>query len=359
MAIILINQKPKKYSAGLWYVFTSLALICTAAIAAPADAQIVEAAGSRALGMGGAFVAVASDSSATWWNPAGIAAGPFVDLALARSVTERPETLPAARDRTSWFALATPPAAFSYYRLRITDIQPFDPIGGETPDRENRRAGVPVRSLSASQLGVTIVRTLSTGVHAGTTLKYVRGTLRHGREDSLAPPSDLLGLGDDYEGGDAQGRLDLDVGLIAVAGSIRLGAVVKNVREPEFDAPGLTPDAAPNRMILPRQVRVGVAFDPEDATGVPLTVALDADVRTYATPSGERRVVALGVEHWLLTRRVGIRAGGRVNTRGDDELTATAGLTVALRGGAYLDGHVVRGRKIDERGWGLATRISF
>jgi hypothetical protein len=357
MAIILINQK--KYSADIWHGFTSLALICAAATATPARAQIVETAGSRALGMGGAFVAVASDSSATWWNPAGIAAGPFVDMALARSLTERPEDLPAARDRTSWFALATPPAAFSYYRLRITDIQPFDPTGGNVPDRENRRAGVPVRSLSASQLGVTIVRTLVPGVHAGTTLKYVRGTLRHGREDSLAPPSDLLELGDEYEGGDAQGLLDLDVGVIAVAGSVRLGAVVKNLREPEFEAPGLTPDAPPTRMVLPRQIRLGVAFDPENATGVPLTVALDADVRTYATSSGERRMVALGVEHWLLMKRLGIRAGGRVNTRGEHEMSATAGLTVALRGGLYLDGHAVRGRAIDEKGWGLATRISF
>ena len=85
--------------------------------------------------------------------------------------------------------------------------------------------------MSASQVGVTLVRTLSPGVHAGTTLKYVRGTLRHGREDSLAPPSDLLALGDDYEDGDAQGRLDLDVGLMAVAGPIRVGGVVKNLRE--------------------------------------------------------------------------------------------------------------------------------
>jgi hypothetical protein len=208
-------------------------------------------------------------------------------------------------------------------------------------------------------LGVTFVRTLSPGVHAGTTLKYVRGTLRHGREDSLAPPADLLALGDDYDGGDAQGRLDLDVGLLAVAGPIRLGAVVKNVREPEFDAPGLTPDAAPNRMTLPRQIRIGVAFDPENATGVPLTVALDLDVRRYATPSGERRMVALGVEHWFLTKRLGVRAGGRMNTRGEQELSATAGLTVALRGGLYLDGHALRGRKIDEKGWGLATRVSF
>ena len=149
----------------------------------------------------------------------------------------------------------------------------------------------------------------------GTTLKYVRGTLRHGREDSLAPPSELLGLGDEYEHGDAQNRFDLDVGLLAVAGPVRLGAVVKNVREPEFDAPGLTPDAESNRMVLPRQIRVGVAFDPENATGVPLTVALDADVRSYSTPSGERRMVALGVEHWFLTRRLGVRAGGRSDRR--------------------------------------------
>ena len=36
----------------------------------PASAQIVESVGHRALGMGGAFVAVADDSTATWWNPA-------------------------------------------------------------------------------------------------------------------------------------------------------------------------------------------------------------------------------------------------------------------------------------------------
>jgi hypothetical protein len=144
-----------------------------------------------------------------------------------------------------------------------------------------------------------------------------------------------------------------------VTGPLRLGAVVKNVREPGFDAPGLTPDAPSTRMTLPRQIRVGAAFDPEISTGVPLTVALDVDVRTYASTSGERRMVALGVEHWLFTRRLGVRAGGRRNMRGERELSATGGVTVALRGGLYLDGHVVRGRKVDEQGWGLATRISF
>ena len=50
-------------------------------------------------------------------------------------------------------------------------------------------------------------------------------------------------------------------------GRLRLGAVVKNIREPEFDAPGLTPDAPPTRSTMPRQMRVGVAFDSGERDG--------------------------------------------------------------------------------------------
>jgi len=305
--------------------------------------------------MGGAFVAVASDGSATWWNPAGLGAGPFLDMALAHASTEVADALPAWRQRVSWFALGTPPVGFGYYRLRITDIQPFDPTGGGGADREDRRAGVPVRSLSASQLGVTFVHTLIPGVHAGTTLKYLRGTLRSSREDSLEPPSELLDRGDALEGGEAEGRFDLDVGVLAVVGPLRVGGLVRHVREPEFGSAG---SERPG-LRLPRQVRVGVAFDPEMSIGVPLTIALDADVRSYATASGDRRVIAVGAEQWFASKRVGVRAGGRINTVGGHERSATAGLSVALRAGLYLDGHAVRGGSDDERGWGLAARVSF
>ena len=77
------------------------------------------------------------------------------------------------------------------------------------------------------------------------------------------------------------------------------------------------------------------------------------------TPSGARRMVALGVEHWLLAKRIGVRGGGRVNMRGARERSVTAGLTVAVRAGLYLDGHAVRGGSADEKGWGLAARVSF
>ena len=309
-------------------------------------------------------MAVASDGSATWWNPAGLGPGPFVDLALARASTEVSKTLPARRERVSSFALGTPPVGLGYYRLRITDIQPFDPTGQAGGDREDRRAGVPVRSLSASQLGVTLVRTLIPGVHAGTTLKYLRGTLRRSREEvgvasglSRKLHEELLDRGDALEDGDAESRFDLDLGVLAVAGSVRVGAVVRNVREPEFR--GRSGASAEPGLRLPRQIRVGVAFDPELATGVPLTVALDTDVQSYRTPSGERRVIAFGAEQWVAAKRVGVRAGGRFNTVGARERSATAGVSVAVRAGLYLDGHAVRGGSADEKGWGLAARVFF
>jgi hypothetical protein len=302
--------------------------------------------------MGGAFVAVASDSSATWWNPSGLAAGPFFDMALAREVLERDTQLPAARQRVSSLALGTPPLGLSYYRFRITDIQPFDPIGQDTASREDGRAGVPVRSLSASYLGVTLVRTLIPGVHAGTTLKYVRGTFRIDREEALLAPADLLDRGDELDDGEAESRFDLDLGLLAVGGPIRLGMQVRNLREPEFGPmrQGIT---------LARQIRAGFAFDPSRTGGIPLTVAVDADLRAYDTPAGDRRVVATGVEQWVWNRRLGVRAGARVNTVGERGRVGTAGLSLALKQGAYIEGYVVRGGSDDEKGWGVASRVTF
>lgn len=331
---------------------------CAGAAQGTAEAQVVDAPGSRAAGMGGAFVAVASDSSAVWWNPAGLAAGPIFDMALTRAAVESSPQLPLSaeasaeaavwRQRTSGFALSTPVLGVSYYRFRFTDIRPFDPTGEASVGREDRRAGVPVRSLAANQLGVTLVQTVLPGVHTGATLKYLRGTFAAGREDGLAPPSELLSRGEALEGDATDSRFDVDIGVLATAGIIRLGVRMRNVLEPSL---------GPVR--LERQTRVGVAFDAAAVGGTPLTIALDADLDAYSVPSGARRLVALGAEQWVWERRVGLRAGGRINTVGARTRSATAGASVALRDGMYLEGHVVRGGAADERGWGVAARVSF
>lgn len=205
-----------------------------------------------------------------------------------------------------------------------------------------------VRSLAASQLGLTLVQTLIPGVHAGVTVKYLRGRFENAREAGGVDFAALLDKGDALDEGGTDGRVDVDLGLLAVMGPIRLGARTRNVRQPEF-----------GRMRLPRQSRVGIAFDPERATGVPLVVALDADLAEYETSFGPRRRVAIGAEHWLWDRRLGLRAGGRANTSGTRERAVTAGASIAVRPGMYVEGHVVQGGAADERGWGLAARVSF
>jgi hypothetical protein len=325
-----------------------------------ASAQIVESVGERALGMGGAFVGVATDSSATWWNPAALATGPFLDLSLGRQVTETAGELPLQRDRAFWVALATPPLGASFARFRVSGT----PTAQPRAHREEEGATVSLRSLSASQVGVTLVHSVVSGVHVGTTLKYVRATPRLSIADATGSSSDLLDTGDSLSGGDGQNAFDLDVGVLAVTGALRVGAVVRNVREPEFDVAGaaVSPDAGAggSTLRLPRQVRAGVAFDAENtAASVPLIVSLDADLRRYTVAGGERRVVAVGAERWFVERRLGIRGGGRFNTVGGQERAATGGVSVAVRSGLFVEAHAVRGGSDDERGWGVAARVSF
>jgi hypothetical protein len=304
--------------------------------------------------MGGAFVAVADDSSAGWWNPAGLAAGPFLDAAIGGGVGERPGDAPSNRNRVLGFSLATPPFGFSVYRLQVTQIRRIDSTETGVGGREDRRTEASVGTLSATQIGGTVLRTLLDGVHVGTTLKYLRGTFRTGVDDGTSSNGELLDQGEALSGGDAADRGDLDVGILAVVGPVRLGAVARNLIESEFPGP-----VAGDVMTLSRQFRVGAAFDAEEAGGPPLMIALDADAASYDTERGRRRVVAVGAEHWMFARRVGIRAGFRVNTVGDRERTATVGGSVALRSGIYVDGHIVGGGSTSERGWGAAARVSF
>ena len=55
-------------------------ILVVALTARPASAQLFEAVGIRAQGMGGAFVAVADDATAPYWNPAGMVYLPYREV---------------------------------------------------------------------------------------------------------------------------------------------------------------------------------------------------------------------------------------------------------------------------------------
>lgn len=271
----------------------------------PASAQVYESVGGRALGMGGAFVAVADDSSASWWNPAGLAAGQFFDAAIGGG------------NRGQWVSAGIPPLGIAYYRFEPA----VHPTGAPAADRKDEGSGRP----RASQFGATLVQTLIDGVHVGLTAKYIRG----------GAPDETAGTG------------DVDAGIIAVLGAVRLGAAVRNMRAPVLGGTRLD-----------RQVRVGAAYDFERVGTLPALIAVDADLRAYEAPDGQRRVIAAGAERWFRSRRLAVRAGARLNTTGAEGKAATAGITAAVRAGLYVDAHAAAG-SAGERGWSIAGRVSF
>lgn len=331
--------------------FLSALAVLLALPVTPASAQQFEMVGHRALGMGGAFVAVANDSAATWWNPAGLATGPFLDVAIGRMAGVADSGLPASRARLWSFSLATPPLGVSYYRWKTTDIRGALPTAPAEAGREDRTAGEGLRSLSISQFGATVLHTITTGVTAGATVKYVRGTA-HVRgfdpaDAGIGIPG-LLDAGEKLEGGEVDGALDVDAGLLVVRGGVRFGLTARNLSEPRF-----------GDRRLPRQVRAGFAFDGSASGRAPVMVSVDADLRRYEGVTGDQRVIAFGAEHWLRPQRIAIRGGARFNTIGEQDRTMTAGASVAARAGLFVDGHAAVGSDTSGRGWGVAARVSF
>lgn len=323
-----------------------LALLFICADPSPAGAQVVEAVGGRALGMAGAFVALADDSTATWWNPAGLTAGPILDLGLGWASADINGGFPAREGQGSWFSVGVLPFGISYYRLQITNI----PTAPDSAGREDGGAIVPVRSLSASQLGGTVAHTLIGGLQVGTTLKYVRASGLAGEmvAPASAGPPQVLEQAASLDGGEAEGAFDFDVGVLMFQGPVRIGGVVRNVLEPVLS--GVT---------MSRMVRVGAAYEAVRVVKVPLTLSADVDLMDYGTTSGDRQVVAIGGEGWTSGRRLGIRAGARFNLVGAQEHVVTTGVSVAIWTGLYVDGHLAYGGASDEGGWGVAARASF
>lgn len=314
-----------------------------------------QAPGTRAAGMGEAFVAVADDATAVYWNPAGMATGAYfsfvVDFVDGAGPADAARADGGASEHGARFiGFTVPPLGLSYYRLSRVAAAPGDPAEAAELDREDGRRRV--QGLTTSHLGVTLAQSLTDFLVVAGTFKLVRGEVTGGvttgtdASGALAAASGLPRR--------STSRFDLDGGVMVTVERWRIGLVARNLSAPDFSSP--EPNGA--SVDLDREVRVGAAWGNRWPGLTGLVLSVDADLTRRRTPGGDRRDLAAGAETWWLDQRLGLRGGLRASTTGDVRPVVAAGVSAAVRPGAFVEAHVARGRQ-DERSWSVGARVTF
>ena len=320
------------------------------AVLAPstAHAQIrFETVGARALGLSGAFVAVADDPTAVFWNPAALVHGApaALTIGLDRFQFRKQNGPPkpgGGESSSEYFAFGTWPLGLSYGHFHDGGI------------RQTGGAEMVAESLSIHQIGFSVLQTLvdwdirgeRATVTGGAPIKYVRrtagtavfladGTVEEAIDAARAQP------------GDTKNAIDVDAAVLADFGRIRAGLTLKNLTSPSF------PTMAGSEIRLPRLARLGLSAHP--AAGV--TLAIDVDLDTADPLVGHRQVIALGGET-RLGARAALRGGVRWQPSGEHQPVGALGGSLCFRQGLWIDGYVAIGRSHDQ-GFGIALRGGF
>ncbi len=335
-------------------IATAIFILALPVIAA---AQASELVGTRARGMGGAFVAVADDATATWWNPAGLPATLIFDGVVEwRGLdTIRDGSIAdagsAGKDRAFNIAASLPVIGFHFTQLRQWRLEP--PTAGQGAGRQEGGRLPTARSLLTQHVGVSFAQSLGDAVVVGVTTRFT-----HGEVSSAAGAT-----GDDVDAafdraadaeGESASRGDVDAGILVRLNRVRVGLAARNLAEPSFeDLDGVS-------WTLERRVRLGVAVvgDGDRAGRHAWVAAFDADLTTDDQVAGRWRGIGAGIERWFATRRVGVRGGVEASTAGEARTSATGGLSVAVPGGVWLEVSGVAGAE-ERRGWGLSAHVMF
>ena len=224
--------------------------------------------GARAASMGGAFTGVADDSTAFYWNPAGIAFGPFLSAGLYHGREKSARAGSLFEDRASGLSLE-----YTFMGVALTQF------------RQSVGDGDDQRGLDTFDVAVSVLQSLPIDnlVVAGN-VHYLSGTT------SL--------------GGVASGSnsWDVDLGVMYERhGVFRVGLMLSHLREARF----VLPDD--ERLRVPRHARAGVSFRLPQS----FLVAFDVDLSTQGSDSDRWREISLGAEKGFFDRRAFVRGGLR------------------------------------------------
>ena len=339
----------------------------------PAQVCAVEfvTVGPRAMGMGGAGVAVTTDALATYWNPAGLAMTQTVDIRIlgGAQVIDRLGIADAIHDlekfNTSDISQANqakaqdianrinrPGATVSLngsaglyvkghlgehaFGFNVSDVATgggfiLNPV---QVSGTNITGAMALRLLEARQAAFSYAYAFSDKTFSiGVTGKIIQGASYNG-STALTGGTDVS-VTDNFGKPTLSTAFGIDVGAIYRPSSwLRFGAVAKDINQPTFNAAG------GGELKLGPQVRGGMAINPYSS--LTLTADVDATANKTFVPGVKSQVLSLGAEQTILSEFLSFRVGGFKNMKdANTPFTPTAGLGLrvyALRvdvGGGY------------------------
>ena len=246
--------------------------------------------GARPVGMGGAFTAIADDSNAPLYNPAGIVQVQWNEVSAMYSQLFSGLTLYSGNSSTggdishldqSYLAYVSRPTRFGSFGVSWANFNTTHLYREDT-----------VALTYARYLG-DFIPVLNNAWAIGVNAKY----LRHAFSLDAATMSDPV-----FQGGSSDGAMTMDAGILwkpeegALQGW-RVGLSGQNLTNPNV---GLqTVDR------VPAEGRLGLAYQSKQMPW--LVPALDLTTRSGVTGLNG------GVESWLLHDALGLRAGGNNN----------------------------------------------
>lgn len=219
--------------------------------------------GSRAMGMGGAYGAIAEGVDTLYWNPAGLAGIPGIELTgMAGSYLND-------KTRNGWIAFHVPTRDEIHLAFGLSHIL-FTEMGGAREDRLSMGVGLPLMTDRRFMAGLEV--------------HYLLSELK-------------------VAGGQARG-VGIDLGLwyrhpLSKGRQIRLGLLVADPSTSLRFNSGVEQKVA-------RYIEPSVSYDFTTQTTLSISVPFTEET---SSPVREGVRFRAGLEHWFFDRRLGFRAG--------------------------------------------------
>ncbi len=263
--------------------------------------------GARALGMGGAFVGVANDASAMYWNPGGLAG-----LTKSEAIFSHATWL--ADMRFNFAAVALPMREMGTVGIHFTSLT-MDEMERTTEDFPEGTGQM--FSAGSVAMGVSYARRLTDWFLIGANVKYVSEYIWNSSATGFAIDLGTLFV-TPFPGVKFGAGISNFGQKLRIAGDDLL--VQKDISPNEGNNPNINANLTTDMFELPLILRIGLSYDVIASEDQALVIAIDA-----SHPNDNSENVNIGAEYSLFGNMLAFRGGYKAIGARDSEEKATFG----------------------------------